>query len=156
MSEGWSNNTSFTRLDKDPLIDAAIPPTATLKEWGENLTGQLKFSRLSTHLANERTFLAWIRTSIAIFSVGFLLFKADQYGGLNLSWFDKAIGMMFVVTGIFCFITGTLRYFKVKEALNQVNPLDSLRRVGVRYLIVAMALIFLSALVKVLYTGSTT
>ena len=31
--------------------------------------------RVSDHLANERTFLAWIRTSIAVMSLGFVVAK---------------------------------------------------------------------------------
>lgn len=34
-------------------------------------------NRARDHLANERTFLAWIRTSIAILSLGFVIAKFD-------------------------------------------------------------------------------
>lgn len=38
----------------------------------------LKFSRMSTHLANERTLLAWLRTSAAFLSIGLAFAKIDQ------------------------------------------------------------------------------
>jgi putative membrane protein len=40
---------------------------------GKMKSGDL--SRLSDHMANERTFLAWIRTSIGIMAFGFVLEK---------------------------------------------------------------------------------
>lgn len=36
---------------------------------------EIELSRLNDHLANERTFLAWIRTSIAIMAFGFVVEK---------------------------------------------------------------------------------
>ena len=40
----------------------------------ESESGQVKQERKGTeYLANERTFLAWIRTSIAVMSLGFLI-----------------------------------------------------------------------------------
>ena len=35
--------------------------------------------RASEYLANERTFLAWIRTSIAVISIGFLITRVDPF-----------------------------------------------------------------------------
>jgi putative membrane protein len=35
--------------------------------------------RYTDHAANERTFLAWVRTSIAIMAFGFLVEKFDLF-----------------------------------------------------------------------------
>jgi len=35
--------------------------------------------RYSDHAANERTFLAWVRTAIAIMAFGFLVQKFDLF-----------------------------------------------------------------------------
>ncbi len=41
--------------------------------------------RASEYLANERTFLAWIRTSIAVVSMGFVItrFRAEWFPGIR-------------------------------------------------------------------------
>ena len=39
--------------------------------------GSVMIQRYSDHAANERTFLAWVRTSIAIMAFGFLVEKFD-------------------------------------------------------------------------------
>lgn len=44
----------------------------------------LKFNRISSHLANERTYLAWARTSMSILSVGFNL-KNETSRAFNFS-----------------------------------------------------------------------
>lgn len=40
--------------------------------WNDNMTNQDETKFTQQHLANERTFLAWIRTIISIFGVGFI------------------------------------------------------------------------------------
>ena len=47
----------------------AGPPTPSTADDGS----------VTEHLANERTFLAWVRTSIAIISLGFVLTKFDVW-----------------------------------------------------------------------------
>ena len=39
-----------------------------------------KVRNWQVHMANERTFLAWIRTSIAIMAFGFVLAKLEVVG----------------------------------------------------------------------------
>jgi putative membrane protein len=44
--------------------------------------------RFTDHSANERTYLAWIRTAIAIIALGFLIEKFNLF----LNYFGKAVG----------------------------------------------------------------
>jgi putative membrane protein len=76
-------------------------------------------SRASDHLANERTFLAWIRTSISIIVFGFVVAKfgitlreflrvqgnAAQESGVSL-----IIGVGFMSMGIFMALAAWFRY----------------------------------------------
>lgn len=66
-----------------------------------NITG----STARDHLANERTYLAWIRTALALTGVGIGLLK---YVGLN----DIA-GYLVIALGIFVLLNSSLRYFRV-------------------------------------------
>ena len=75
--------------------------------------------KASSHLANERTFLAWIRTSISIIVFGFVVAKfgitlreflrvqgaAEHESGVSL-----IIGVGFIAMGIFMVLAAWFRY----------------------------------------------
>jgi putative membrane protein len=83
--------------------------------------------KASDHLANERTFLAWIRTSISIIVFGFVVAKfgitlreflrlrgsAEHESGVSLS-----IGIGFMTMGIAMALTSAVRYRRTMERLN--------------------------------------
>ncbi len=71
------------------------------------------------HLANERTFLAWVRTSISVIVFGFVVAKF----GITLRQFLKlqgqskpesglslAMGIAFIAMGVFMALAAMLRY----------------------------------------------
>ena len=60
--------------------------------------------------ANERTLLAWLRTSAAFFSIGLAFAKIDQFQ-------DDVVSVSFVSVGILTFIVGCIRYYQVKIVL---------------------------------------
>src|SRR5579864_7470054 len=75
--------------------------------------------RIGDHLANERTFLAWIRTSISVIVFGFVVAKfgitlrqflriqgaTTQEGG-----FSVALGVAFMAIGVGMSLVATRRY----------------------------------------------
>jgi uncharacterized membrane protein YidH (DUF202 family) len=64
----------------------------------------------SRSAANERTLLAWLRTSAAFFSIGLAFAKIDQFQ-------DDVVSVSFVSVGILTFIVGCIRYYQVKTVL---------------------------------------
>jgi uncharacterized membrane protein YidH (DUF202 family) len=98
-----------------------------LKQWFRRhvtphvrLTFQLenKGSVARDHLANERTFLAWLRTSLSLITVGVAvaqLFRLQQAAGghsyIDDSSTGKAIGVSLVVLGMVFILFGLVRYF---------------------------------------------
>lgn len=90
-------------------------------------------AKAGDHLANERTFLAWIRTSISIIVFGFVVAKfgitlreflrlqgkVKQESGLSLG-----IGIGFVAMGIFMALVALIRYRITLHRLetNQFKP----------------------------------
>ncbi|MGA2431719.1 MAG: DUF202 domain-containing protein [Candidatus Acidiferrum sp.] len=86
-----------------------------------------KSGKASDHLANERTFLAWIRTSISIIVFGFVVAKfgitlreflrlqgsAERDSGVSLG-----IGIGFVLMGIGMAITSSIRYRRTMQQLD--------------------------------------
>ncbi|GLU52605.1 YidH family protein [Dyadobacter frigoris] len=80
------------------------------------------------HLANERTFLAWIRTSIGIMGFGFVVVKFSLFvrqitavlGNKNIihsAGYSPAIGIILVGLGAFITVFSYTRYINTKKQL---------------------------------------
>ncbi|GAB2982215.1 DUF202 domain-containing protein [Mucilaginibacter puniceus] len=83
---------------------------------------------VADHLANERTFLAWIRTSIALMGFGFVVVKFSLFvKQLSLMLADKTvvpgkgfsayIGISLVIIGAATALIGFLRYRQIRKQL---------------------------------------
>ncbi|TYS13761.1 DUF202 domain-containing protein [Rossellomorea vietnamensis] len=77
---------------------------------------------IQQHLASERTFLAWIRTAIAIIGVGFLVTNlhftmADKLSPLS-DLLANIIGLSSVGLGILTIIMALFAYIKKIDAIN--------------------------------------
>lgn len=64
------------------------------------------------HLANERTFLAYVRTALAMIGFGFVIARLDPRALLSL-----VSGVMMVVGGIGIALFGAYRYVSERRAL---------------------------------------
>jgi putative membrane protein len=70
--------------------------------------------RASDHLANERTFLAWVRTSLGLIGLGFVLARMGLFlerlawlGGADHAADHPGEGHPFVVAGVVFLVLGT-------------------------------------------------
>jgi putative membrane protein len=75
-------------------------------------------SRARTHLANERTFLAWFRTGITLIALGiaaaqFLTYEAS--GGIPLV---EVLASILVVSGIGVTLIGAWRYLTGRDRID--------------------------------------
>lgn len=72
-------------------------------------------------MANERTFLAWLRTSLSFITIGVGIVQLFRLKGTNeeqaIKLFGKVIGVGFILLGILTLIMGCLRYFRVQSML---------------------------------------
>ena len=69
-------------------------------------------SRARTHLANERTFLAWLRTGVALIGLGLAaaqFLERQIIPGLPLI---RSMSVIMVVTGILMAVDGARRYVR--------------------------------------------
>lgn len=69
------------------------------------------------HLANERTFLAWVRTSLSTISAGIAvtqLFRLDPSSHVG-----RPLGMLFILIGILYMALGSIRYFHTQSAMTR-------------------------------------
>jgi putative membrane protein len=86
---------------------------------------------ITEHLANERTFLAWIRTSISVIVFGFVVAKfgitlrelfrlqpgPGGAGGLEQSGWSLGIGIGFMLLGVLMSVVAVTRYHHTRQRL---------------------------------------
>lgn len=93
-------------------------------------TEEKPFVTPNDHLANERTFLAWIRTSIAIMGFGFVVVKFSLFVKqvslvitdkhvMPTSGFSSYIGIILVGTGGLMAVLSYWRYRHIEKQLIQ-------------------------------------
>jgi len=83
----------------------------------------------SDHLANERTFLAWVRTSIGIMAFGFVVVKFSLFVKqislllgketvIQQTGYSGILGIVLVAVGM---VTSVLSYMRYKQSEGQLN-----------------------------------
>src|ERR1700758_3352046 len=84
-------------------------------------------NRARDHLANERTFLAWMRTGIAVVVFGFAIGRfaiamrqlTEMEGhGQRTAGLSVWMGMSSIIAGVVMVVAGLLRYHKTKTQLD--------------------------------------
>jgi putative membrane protein len=87
------------------------------------------------HAANERTYLAWIRTGVTIMMLGFFIEKFELFLATianNLPGKTSQLGQLLkishmsialVILAIFIIATATLRYFRIRRELDMDETL---------------------------------
>lgn len=76
---------------------------------------------IQQHLANERTYLAWVRTSITIMGVGFLITNL-HFSTISENMGDvlaQTIGIASILVGMIIIVLATLSYFKKGKEINE-------------------------------------
>ena len=93
--------------------------------------------RYSDHAANERTFLAWVRTAIAVMAFGFLIerfdlflkFAAPQLAERQLvphgEGFANWAGLAFIVIGVATIAIAGLRFAKTAKDIETEGEVAS-------------------------------
>jgi putative membrane protein len=90
--------------------------------------GKNTFEKSREHLANERTFLAWIRTSIALMGFGFVIVKFTLFlkeishllevDDIPLKGYSATVGVIMVALGVLIALFAFLQYKKYQNQLN--------------------------------------
>jgi putative membrane protein len=84
-------------------------------------------NELRDHLANERTFLAWIRTTITIVALGFVVAKFGillrEVGGSHIhpqtARFGAVVGVLLVLFGLATAGLATMRFLRTRDDIER-------------------------------------
>lgn len=106
----------------------------------------------SDHAANERTFLAWVRTAIAIMAFGFMVEKFDLFlrmAALSLqlrsppvtrSQVGEAAGLVLMVMGLAIVVVAAVRF---RQTARAIDAPETVAGPGSRMDLALAALLFL-------------
>src|SRR4030042_1423106 len=103
-----------------------------------DLVEKNKSEKSKEHLANERTFLAWVRTSIALMGFGFVIVKFILFmkqisllletKGISAKEYSALVGVIMVALGVIITILAFLQYKQNEKQLikNSYEPSSTL------------------------------
>jgi len=86
------------------------------------------------HAANERTFLAWIRTAIAVMAFGFLIERFDIFltsmtgtlsHPLHGQRFANEAGLAFILLGVVMIVVAAVRFFRIARDIDKDEVISS-------------------------------
>jgi putative membrane protein len=111
------------------------------------------------HAANERTFLAWVRTAIAVMAVGFLVERFDMFMSVmagsssrtvtsRTQQFANEVALAFMLLGIAMVVIATIRFFRIAR---EIDREDLVHSAGSLFDLVLAALLLLLGLSLFLY-----
>ena len=120
----------------------------------------------SDHAANERTFLAWVRTAIAVMAFGFLVARfnlflrvaAQSLAGRSIGslapdgrGFGNAAGLALIAAGTVIVVVAAARFVRIGRAIDSPVPHGG----GVRADLALAALMVILGVAMVLYLSAT-
>jgi putative membrane protein len=115
----------------------------------------------SDHAANERTYLAWVRTAIAIMAFGFLLERFDLFLSFASSGAPHAqshlhlratewVGLLLIVCGAMIILLASLRFLRYRKEITSDVVHTQAKPLGEKLL---TAILVVLGLFLVVYVG---
>ena len=116
------------------------------------------------HAANERTFLAWVRTAVAIIAFGFVVERFDLFltvlvpssaaakFAVHRSGFGRDAGLLLIVAGVAITVLATFRFVKTAKEIDDTKVVPG---TGSRLDIALAALLALLGVALFFYLSNT-
>ena len=94
-------------------------------------------ARFSDHAANERTYLAWVRTAIAVMAFGFLVEKFDLFlevaarsltgsaASVRHEAIGDAAGLLLILLGGAMMVVATIRFRQIGREIDAAETVPS-------------------------------
>lgn len=120
--------------------------------------------RYTDHVANERTFLAWVRTSIAIMAFGFLVEKFDlflEFASKSLAARMPTVGRQLVgnIAGLLLIVLGgvtmILAIIRFRQTALDIDSKDTRPGTGDRMDVILAALLVILGAALFVYLSYT-
>lgn len=109
------------------------------------MTNQLKYAQ--QHLANERTYLAWLRTAISVVGVGFLAtslhFTVGQVRHPFIDLLSVLLGITAGVLGIVIIILTTRTYHEKRKQIEAEQFMPTNRYITVLSLLLVVFIVLI-------------
>jgi inner membrane protein YidH len=82
--------------------------------------GRTNPNRVRDHLANERTYLAWMRTAVALMGFGVVIVRLRYFLPPHLQGHGHGweLGLMFALVGLLTVVLATFHYFGIRRAID--------------------------------------
>jgi putative membrane protein len=108
-------------INKTETTEISSSTATEIKTIPEVKTKRRNSSRIRDHLANERTYLAWMRSAIALMGFGVLIarlrmFQAPVVPSPGNGW---KLGLVFSVVGLITVLLTTQHYFAVRHDIDE-------------------------------------
>ena len=100
---------------------------------GEGPQGPSRETEVREHLANERTLLSWVRTGVALISIGLVVERAGVLAGNAGSMgASEAFGLALAFLGSLTLVLGTAQFLRTQREISSGDYKPS----GAAYLVV--------------------
>ena len=128
-----TDSASVANSNTEPASPSAYRLPSLKSLFVDGAVLQNKGSTARDHLANERTYLAWFRTSLALIGASLGLLKWDAV--------SVCTGYLVAVVGVVCLINSTERYFSNMHRLEKGEFVPNVRGILVIVVVVVAAIV---------------
>jgi len=123
-----------------PLVDSVIVRSET-----EPTLNKFK-GAFTDHLANERTFLAWTRTSLGIFALGCAIARFGGSNGIQKTFGEMKpmiSGLILIAWGIITLFYSIYRYYRINRQIIQkdLTEVSQIRQPIIATLVLLLSMI---------------
>ena len=103
----------------------------------------VRTSRVREHLANERTYLAWMRSAIALMGFGVVIVRLQAFHPPHVHHPSEGwkLGLIFSLVGLVTVLLSTGHYFAVRRDINE----DTYKPAERWVMLFSIAVLFLGA-----------